>query len=59
MYGLSPLGWVHTLGSLPAIPQADICLLGVRSSGLAEGGVLSTFMNFQGFPLPCTRNPQS
>ncbi|MBT2767645.1 hypothetical protein J7J08_08335 [Stenotrophomonas sp. ISL-67] len=22
MYGISPLGWVHTLGSLPAIPVA-------------------------------------
>ncbi|HEY9212808.1 MAG TPA: hypothetical protein VIQ29_08130, partial [Ancylobacter sp.] len=22
MFGISPLGWVHTLGSLPAIPLA-------------------------------------
>ncbi|HSI85436.1 MAG TPA: hypothetical protein VK970_16760, partial [Candidatus Methylacidiphilales bacterium] len=22
MFGISPLGWVHTLGSLPAIPAA-------------------------------------
>ncbi len=22
MFGISPLGWVHTLGSLPAIPVA-------------------------------------
>ncbi len=23
MFGISPLGWVHTLGSLPAIPLAS------------------------------------
>ncbi|MDI7065271.1 hypothetical protein QMO17_28870, partial [Klebsiella pneumoniae] len=22
MFGISPLGWIHTLGSLPAIPMA-------------------------------------
>ena len=26
MFGISPLGWVHTLGSLPAIPAAAYML---------------------------------
>jgi hypothetical protein len=26
MFGISPLGWVHTLGSLPAIPAAVVML---------------------------------
>lgn len=26
MFGISPLGWIHTLGSLPAIPAA-LCML--------------------------------
>lgn len=27
MFGISPLGWVHTLGSLPAIPAAAYMIL--------------------------------
>lgn len=27
MFGISPIGWVHTLGSLPAIPAAAYMLL--------------------------------
>lgn len=27
MFGISPLGWVHTLGSLPAIPLALYMLM--------------------------------
>ena len=26
MFGISPLGWLHTLGSLPAIPAAAYML---------------------------------
>jgi hypothetical protein len=26
MFGISPLGWLHTLGSLPAIPAAGYML---------------------------------